>query len=70
MGESAGGASIIHQITAFGGSQGPVPFQQAIVQSPAYVSDLPVQQHTSEIPTDLKCIYHSASETAPFRKVD
>lgn len=36
MGESAGGASIIHQITAYGGAQGPVPFQRAIVQSPGY----------------------------------
>lgn len=34
MGESAGGGSIMHQITAFGGLQGPAPFQQAILQSP------------------------------------
>lgn len=36
MGESAGGASIIHQITAYGGAWGAVPFQRAIVQSPGY----------------------------------
>ena len=36
MGESAGGASIMHQITAFGGKKGPVPFQRAILQSPAW----------------------------------
>ena len=36
MGESAGGASIIHQITAYGGARGPVPFQRAVVQSPGY----------------------------------
>lgn len=32
--QSAGGGSIMHQLTAFGGLKGPVPFQQAIVQSP------------------------------------
>lgn len=36
MGESAGGGSIMHQITAYGGNKGPVPFQQAIPQSPAF----------------------------------
>ncbi|KAI9882271.1 MAG: hypothetical protein M1823_005983 [Watsoniomyces obsoletus] len=36
MGQSSGGGSIMHHITSYGGSQ-PVPFQQAIVQSPGYV---------------------------------
>jgi carboxylesterase type B len=36
MGESAGGGSLMHQITAYGGSKGKVPFHQAIVQSPGY----------------------------------
>jgi carboxylesterase type B len=36
FGESAGGGSVMHQITAYGGSQGPVPFQQAIPQSPGW----------------------------------
>ncbi|EXJ69648.1 uncharacterized protein A1O5_06719 [Cladophialophora psammophila CBS 110553] len=36
IGESAGGGSTMHQITAFGGLQGKVPFQQAIVQSPGF----------------------------------
>lgn len=36
MGESAGGGSVMHQITAYGGSKGKVPFHQAIVQSPGY----------------------------------
>jgi carboxylesterase type B len=36
MGESAGGGSIVHQITAYGGSQGPAPFSQAILQSPGF----------------------------------
>ena len=34
LGESAGGGSIMHQITAHGGLKGPAPFQQAIMQSP------------------------------------
>ena len=33
LGESAGGGSIMHQITAFGGQKG-VSFQGAIAQSP------------------------------------
>lgn len=35
MGESAGGGSVFHQITAFGGSE-QAPFQQAILQSPGW----------------------------------
>lgn len=37
MGESAGGGSTIHQITAYGGLKGPVPFQQAIIMSGAFL---------------------------------
>ncbi|EXJ53760.1 uncharacterized protein A1O5_13009 [Cladophialophora psammophila CBS 110553] len=36
MGESAGGGSVVHQITAYGDQKG-VPFQQAIPQSPGYL---------------------------------
>lgn len=36
FGESAGAASIMHHITAFGGLNGKAPFQQAILQSPAF----------------------------------
>lgn len=35
MGESAGGSSILHQITAYGGQK--APFNQAILQSPAFI---------------------------------
>jgi hypothetical protein len=35
MGESAGGGSIMHQITAYG-ENGPAPFEQAIIQSPGF----------------------------------
>lgn len=37
MGESAGGGSTIHQITAYGGLKGKVPFQRAISQSGAFL---------------------------------
>ncbi|KAL8689466.1 MAG: hypothetical protein Q9218_004871 [Villophora microphyllina] len=36
IGESAGGGSIMHQITAFGGLAGKAPFQQAVLQSAAF----------------------------------
>ncbi|KAL2062254.1 hypothetical protein VTL71DRAFT_6520 [Oculimacula yallundae] len=36
LGESAGGGSIMHQITAYGGAKGAAPFQQAIMQSPGF----------------------------------
>lgn len=37
MGESAGAGSILHHLTAYGGNQDSPLFQQAILQSPAYV---------------------------------
>jgi len=46
FGESAGGGSIMHQITAYGGKR-TVPFQQAIPQSPGwqpFVSDAQVNE--------------------------
>lgn len=36
IGESAGGSSIMHQLTAYGGSSAAAPFQKAIIQSPGY----------------------------------
>ncbi|KIM96619.1 hypothetical protein OIDMADRAFT_170366 [Oidiodendron maius Zn] len=36
VGDSSGGGSVMHQITAYGGLKGKVPFQQAIAQSPGY----------------------------------
>jgi carboxylesterase type B len=36
FGESAGGGSIMHQITAYGGTNGSAPFQQAVPQSPGW----------------------------------
>ncbi|EMR87519.1 putative carboxylesterase family protein [Botrytis cinerea BcDW1] len=42
MGESAGGGSIMHHITSYGG-KGSLPFQQAIPQSPGYFPATPLQ---------------------------
>jgi len=37
LGESAGGGSIEHHVTAYGGLKGSSPFQQVIVQSPGFL---------------------------------
>ncbi|KAJ5535540.1 hypothetical protein N7527_001794 [Penicillium freii] len=44
MGQSAGARSIAHHITAYGGDKGPVPFQQAIVQSTGWVPHITEEQ--------------------------
>lgn len=36
-GLSAGGGSVVHQITAYGGAKGPAPFQRAFLNSPGYL---------------------------------
>ncbi|EOA89558.1 hypothetical protein ACJQWK_02974 [Exserohilum turcicum] len=48
LGESAGGGSIMHQITAYGGTNGPPPFQQAVPQSPGWlpISSSVIQENT------------------------
>ena len=58
MGESAGGGSIFHQITAYGGMKDKAPFHQAIAQTPAW-QNLPnyAQQEN---------IYNSVLEYASF----
>lgn len=49
IGESAGGGSIVHQITAFGGQQG-VSFQRAIPQSPGWfpINSQYLQENTTD----------------------
>ncbi|KUI53127.1 Lipase 2 [Cytospora mali] len=39
IGESAGAASLLHHITSYGG-EGPLPFAQAVIQSPAFQFNL------------------------------
>jgi carboxylesterase type B len=47
-GESAGGGSVLHQITAYGGDNVSLPFHQAIVQSPGWfpIADETQQEET------------------------
>ncbi|KAA8569503.1 hypothetical protein EYC84_001130 [Monilinia fructicola] len=44
MGESAGAGSILHHITAYGGTKDRAPFQRAIPQSPAFMPVVPSQE--------------------------
>ncbi|RAL65860.1 hypothetical protein DID88_005523 [Monilinia fructigena] len=44
MGESAGAGSILHHITAYGGTKDRAPFQRAIPQSPAFIPIVPSQE--------------------------
>ncbi|KAJ5733782.1 hypothetical protein N7493_002568 [Penicillium malachiteum] len=56
MGLSAGGGSVMHQITAYGGQNGSVPFQQAIVQSPGWVATPDDQQPEQALRQFLKLL--------------
>ncbi|CAG7920385.1 unnamed protein product [Penicillium olsonii] len=47
MGQSAGAGSIVHHITSYGGGGGPLPFQQAITQSPGWVPVISEKQQTA-----------------------
>lgn len=52
FGESAGAGSIMHQITAYGGTKGPAPFQRALLQSPGFTpipSDMPQESAYSSV---------------------
>ncbi|CEJ93479.1 hypothetical protein VHEMI09063 [[Torrubiella] hemipterigena] len=46
-GESAGGASTMYQMAAFGGARGPAPFAQAVPQSPGVIPN--VSPHAQEV---------------------
>ncbi|KAL5447840.1 hypothetical protein PMIN07_001888 [Paraphaeosphaeria minitans] len=67
FGESAGGGSIMHQITAYGGSKGPAPFQQAVTQSPGWI---PVQSSFYQEDTYQKYLtLTNSSSLADIRKL-
>ncbi|GKZ35877.1 hypothetical protein AbraIFM66950_006677 [Aspergillus brasiliensis] len=56
MGESAGGASVVHQLAAYGGNEreGELPFQQAIIQSPGwYAQSVELQKSSLQQFLDL-----------------
>ncbi|KAJ5083042.1 hypothetical protein N7532_012085 [Penicillium argentinense] len=64
MGESAGGGSILHQITAYGGKKGPAPFQQAILQSPAWLPIVSDAQQEQTLQQFLQALNVSSIEEA------
>ena len=64
IGESAGGGSIMHQITAFGGNKGPAPFQQAILQSPGFQNLASYYQQEQTFNTFLNLTNVSSIEEA------
>jgi carboxylesterase type B len=66
FGESAGGGSIVHQITAFGGLQGDgkVPFQRAIMQSPGFLPIPSLFQQEETFNTFLELLGVSSIEEA------
>lgn len=67
FGESAGGGSIMHQMTAYGGSKGKAPFQQAIPQSPGWQ---PVQSNVQTENTYQKLLNLTGSKSlAELRNV-
>ena len=65
MGASAGAASIMHQITAYAGQKGDVPFQQAVLQSPAFQTSESNFEHEATFTTLLQ--HANASSLADLR---
>jgi carboxylesterase type B len=63
-GESAGGGSIMHQITAYGGNKGCVPFSQAVPQSPGFQPFVSNQQNEAAFETYLSLLNVSTIEEA------
>lgn len=67
FGESSGGGSIMHQMTAYGGSKGPVPFRRAVPQSPGWI---PITSTTQQDDTyRLLLNLTNSSSIADLKKV-
>jgi cholinesterase len=66
MGESAGGGSIVHHITAYGGSKDAPPFQRAILQSPAYVP----RPYASQAEDSFSVLLEAANVTSLSELID
>ncbi|KAF9248450.1 hypothetical protein DTO027I6_8581 [Penicillium roqueforti] len=64
MGESAGAGSILHQITAYGGTRGAAPFQQAIMQSPGWVPVIGEEEQEATLQQFLGILNVSTIEQA------
>lgn len=72
FGESAGGGSIMHQITAYGRHDGPTPFQQAILQSPGFLPYVSNQQQEQTLKSFLSLLGVDTIEEArqqPFSAI-
>lgn len=64
FGESAGGGSIMHQITAYGGLNGSAPFQQAVPQSPGFEPIVSNQEQEETLNTYLALLNVTTVEQA------
>ncbi|EON65216.1 hypothetical protein W97_04453 [Coniosporium apollinis CBS 100218] len=64
IGESAGGGSIMHQMTAYGGKNGSVPFQQAIPQSPGWAPQTSNYQQEQQLNAFLALLNVSTIQEA------
>jgi carboxylesterase type B len=64
IGESAGGMSIIHHITAYGGRRGPALFQQAIIQSGGWVPVITKKQQKDTLDQFLGLLNVTSIEDA------
>ncbi|KAH0427875.1 hypothetical protein CcaCcLH18_09408 [Colletotrichum camelliae] len=53
MGESAGGGSLMHHITAYGGSKGSAPFRRVVTQSAAFFPHVDAVQQEENLQTFL-----------------
>ncbi|KAF0329845.1 carboxylesterase family protein [Colletotrichum asianum] len=67
MGESAGGGSLMHHLTAYGGSKGPAPFRGAVIQSPAFFPHVNASQQEENLQTFLALL--NVSTLAEARKL-
>ncbi|KAI8186418.1 Carboxylesterase [Colletotrichum sp. SAR 10_75] len=68
MGESAGGGSLMHHITAYGGSKGTAPpFRRAVIQSPAFFPHVDASQQEENLQTFLALL--NVSTLAEARKL-
>ena len=64
FGQSGGGGSIAFQITAFGGTKGKAPFQQAIMQSPGFTPPNGRLEQEENFQTFLRLLNVSSLEQA------
>lgn len=64
MGESAGGSSILHHITSYGGNSTAPPFHQAILQSPAFQININLTENFALTLSEASNLTSSAAVTS------